>query len=38
MPMGNVAQADEVLVGLAADTAEEDVNWSSRSLQIHKWT
>lgn len=27
--MGSVTQADEVLVGLAADTAEEDVNWSS---------
>lgn len=34
--LGSLTQAAEALVGLAADTAEEDVNWSSSGLEPRK--
>lgn len=34
--LGSLTQAAEALVGLAADTAEEDVNWSSHGLEPRK--
>lgn len=34
--LGSLTQAAEALVVLAADIAEEDVNWSSHGLQPRK--